>query len=124
MRLFNLAGPGGPSKNAMYRYCRDIGDALPESLILAQADARATREIMPKEQFTDTAGPMAAMLEYYYTKFLKVEAKPFVTGQDLIDHGLKPGPKFGVILEEIKERQAEGTLKSRQEALDYIGTLA
>jgi poly(A) polymerase len=120
MRLFNLATPGGPSRNAMYRYCRDIGDALPESLILAQADARATREIMPKEQFTDTAGPMAAMLEYYYTKFLKVEAKPFVTGQDLINHGLTPGPKFGVILEEIKERQAEGVLKDRQEALEYL----
>jgi hypothetical protein len=122
MRLFNLATPGsgGPSKNAMYRYCRDIGDALPESLILAQADARATREIMPKEQFTDTTGPMAAMLEYYYTNFLKVEAGPLVTGQDLIDRGLTPGPKFRVILQEIKERQAEGMLKDRQEALDYL----
>jgi poly(A) polymerase len=125
MRLFNLATPGrgGPSKNAMYRYCRDIGDALPESLVLAQADARATREIMPSEQFTDTAETMAAVLEYYYTKFLKVEARPLVTGQDLIDRGLTPGPKFRVILEEIKERQAEGALKDRQEALDYLGSL-
>ncbi|MCK9420142.1 MAG: HD domain-containing protein [Nitrospirae bacterium] len=120
MRLFNLSTPGGPSKNAMYRYCRDIGDALPESLILAQADARATREIMPKEQFTDTIKPMATVLEYYYTKFLKVEAKPLVTGQDLIDRGLTPGPKFRVILEEIKERQAEGAIKDRREALEYL----
>jgi poly(A) polymerase len=120
MRLFNLATPGGPSKNAMYRYCRDIGDALPESLILAQADARATSEIMPKERFTDTTEPMAAMLEYYYTKFLKVEAKPLLSGKDLIDRGLTPGPRFRVILEEIKERQAEGALKDRQEALDYL----
>jgi poly(A) polymerase len=123
MRLFNLAAPGGPSKNAMYRYCRDIGDALPESLILAQADARATREIMPKEQFTDTTEPMAAMIEYYYTKFLKVEAKPLLSGQDLIDRGLTPGPRFRVILEEIKERQAEGVLKDRQEALVYLESL-
>jgi poly(A) polymerase len=123
MRLFNLAAPGGPSKNAMYRYCRDTGDALPESLILAQADARATQEIMPREQFTDTTGPMAATLEYYYTKFLRVEAKPLVTGQDLIDRGLSPGPKFRVILEEIKERQAEGALQDRQEALDYLAGL-
>jgi poly(A) polymerase len=120
MRLFNLSAPGGPSKNAMYRYCRDIGDALPESLILAQADARATREIMPKEKFTDTTEPMKAMLEYYYTKFLRVEAKPLLSGQDLIDRGLAPGPRFRVILEEIKERQAEGALKDRQEALEYL----
>jgi tRNA nucleotidyltransferase/poly(A) polymerase len=124
MRLFNLSTPGGPSKNAMYRYCRDLGDALPESLVLAQADARATFEIMPKETFTDTTKPMALVLDYYYTKFLKVEAKPLVTGQDLIDRGLKPGPKFGEILEEIKERQAEGMLKDRHEALEYIDKLA
>jgi len=60
------------------------------------------------------------VLDYYYTKFLKSEAKPLVTGQDLIDRGLKPGPKFREILEEIKERQAEGTLKDRQEALEYL----
>ena len=124
MRLFNLSTPAGPSKNAMYRYCRDLGDALPESLILALADARATFEIMPKEKFTDTTKPLALVLEYYYTKFLKVEARPLVTGQDLIDRGLKPGPKFREILEEIKERQAEGTLKDRHEALDYISKLA
>jgi hypothetical protein len=63
---------------------------------------------------------MAAALDYYYTQFLKVEARPLVTGQDLIDRGLKPGPRFRELLDEIKERQAEGTLKDRQEALEYI----
>jgi poly(A) polymerase len=123
MRLFNLSTTGGPSKNAMYRYCRDLGDALPESLILAQADARATSEIMLKEKFTDTEKPMAVVLDYYYSKFLKVEARPLVTGQDLIDRGLEPGPQFREILEEIKERQAEGALKDREEALAYLKTL-
>jgi poly(A) polymerase len=123
MRLFNLSTAGGLSKNALYRYCRDLRDSLPESLLLAQADARATREVMPKEKFSDTEKPMAAALDYYYTKFLKVEARPLVTGQDLIDLGLKPGPRFREILEEIKERQAEGTLKDRQEALEYLSEL-
>ncbi len=122
MRLFNLSAPGGPSRNALYRYCRDLGDALPESLIMSQADARATYEIMPKEKFTDTERPMAQVLEYYYTKFLKAEARPLVNGNDLIRLGLAPGPRFREILEEIKERQAEGLLKDRQEALDYLKT--
>ncbi len=120
MRLFNLSAPGGPGRNAMYRYCRDLGDALPESLILAQADARATYEIMPREKFTDTEKTMAVVLDYYYMRFLKTEARPLVTGQDLIDLGLTPGPKFREILEEIKEKQAEGTIKDRGEALDYL----
>lgn len=124
MRLFNLAAPGGPSRNALYRYCRDMGSALPEGLLLAQADARATYEVMPKEKFTDTEKPMAVVLDYYYKKFLKVEASPLVTGQDLISLGLKPGPRFQEILDEIKERQAEGTLKDRREALEYIEKFA
>ncbi len=120
MRLFNLSTPGGLSRNALYRYCRDLGDALPESLVLAQADAHATYEIMPKEKFTDTQKTMAAVLDYYYTKFLKTEAKPFVTGNDLIRLGLAPGPRFREILEGVKELQAAGTLTSRSEALDYL----
>ncbi len=120
MRLFTLSTSGGPSKNAMYRYCRDLGDVLPESLILAQADARATYEIMSKEKFADTEKPMAALLDYYYEKFLKVQAKPLVTGQDLIDLGFNPGPRFREILNEIKEKQAEGLFKDRMDALDYL----
>jgi tRNA nucleotidyltransferase/poly(A) polymerase len=124
MRLFNLSAAGGPSRNALYRYCRDLGDALPESLILSQADARATYEIMPKEKFSDTERPMAQVLDYYYTKFLKAEDRPLVSGDDLIRLGLTPGPRFREILEEVKEKQAEGALKDRQEALDYIKGLS
>ncbi len=123
MRLFSLATPGGPSRNAMYRYCRDMKGALPESLILAQADARATYDIMPKEKFTDTERPMAAVLTFYYERFMKTEAKPLITGRDLIERGLKPGPRFREILEDIKERQASGTLKDRREALAYLADL-
>lgn len=123
MRLFNLSAAGGPSKNAMYRYCRDLGDALPESLILSQADARATYEVMPKEKFANTERPMAQVLDYYYTKFLKAEARPLVSGDDLIKLGLAPGPRFREILEEIKEKQAEGVIRSREEALDYLKTI-
>ena len=120
MRLFNLSAPGGPSKNALYRYCRDMRDGLPESLILAQADARATFDIMPKELFTDTERPLAAVLAYYYEKFLKAEAKPLVTGQDLIARGFKPGPRFREILDDIREQQAAGTLQDRNEALEHL----
>jgi tRNA nucleotidyltransferase/poly(A) polymerase len=123
MRLFNLSSPGGPSKNAMYRYCRDLGDALPESLLLSQADALATYEIMPREKFTDTEKPMAAVLDYYYSKFLKADEKPLVNGSDLIRQGLQPGPRFREILEAVKERQAAGELNSRQEALAYLTRL-
>src|SRR5438132_9004279 len=45
---------------------------------------------------------------------------PLVRGDDLIALGLKPGPKFGEILEGIETRQLEGNLRSREEALDWL----
>ena len=45
---------------------------------------------------------------------------PLVRGDDLIAFGLKPGPKFGEILEAVETRQLEGKLRTRDEALDWI----
>src|SRR5256884_704165 len=45
---------------------------------------------------------------------------PLVRGDDLIALGLKPGPKFGEILEAVQTRQLEGALKDRQEALAWV----
>lgn len=45
---------------------------------------------------------------------------PLVRGDDLIAFGLKPGPKFGEILEAVETRQLEGTLRTREQALDWV----
>ena len=45
---------------------------------------------------------------------------PLVRGDDLIALGLKPGPKFGEILEAVETRQLEGTLRGRDEALAWV----
>jgi poly(A) polymerase len=45
---------------------------------------------------------------------------PLVRGDDLIALGMKPGPKFGEILEAVETRQLEGTLKDRDEALMWV----
>ena len=45
---------------------------------------------------------------------------PLVRGDDLIALGLKPGPKFGKILEAVETRQLEGTLRTNEEALEWL----
>lgn len=45
---------------------------------------------------------------------------PLVRGDDLIALGLKPGPKFGEILEAVETRQLEGALTNREEALEWV----
>ncbi len=42
-----------------------------------------------------------------------------VTGRDLMDLGFSPGPAFGSVLEEIETSQLEGTLNTKQAALEY-----
>ncbi|MBI2822518.1 MAG: CCA tRNA nucleotidyltransferase [Acidobacteria bacterium] len=45
-----------------------------------------------------------------------------INGDDLIAMGLNPGPLFRQILSEVEDRQLEGELGSRDEALDYVKT--
>ncbi|MGC3991730.1 MAG: hypothetical protein QM796_18965 [Chthoniobacteraceae bacterium] len=45
---------------------------------------------------------------------------PLLTGHDLIAQGWKPGRAIGQVLEAVQTRQLEGTLASREEALDWI----
>ena len=45
---------------------------------------------------------------------------PLVRGEDLIALGLKPGPKFGEILEAVETRQLEGALRTAEEALEWV----
>jgi poly(A) polymerase len=48
---------------------------------------------------------------------------PLVTGKDLIERGLKPGPRFKEILEEIQTEQLENRLATREEAMEYLESL-
>jgi poly(A) polymerase len=45
---------------------------------------------------------------------------PLIDGNDLIDLGMEPGPLFGLILDAIEDQQLEGTLTSRDQALEFV----
>lgn len=46
--------------------------------------------------------------------------EPLVTGHDLIALGWKPGKKFADVLQAVQTRQLEGTLTSREEAVEWV----
>ncbi len=48
---------------------------------------------------------------------------PLVTGNDLISMGLKPGPLFKELLEEVANKQLDGEVSNREEALVFVKTL-
>ncbi|HET9062570.1 MAG TPA: CCA tRNA nucleotidyltransferase, partial [Candidatus Binatia bacterium] len=45
---------------------------------------------------------------------------PLIDGNDLIELGMEPGPLFGLILDAIEDQQLEGTLTSRDQALEFV----
>jgi putative nucleotidyltransferase with HDIG domain len=46
--------------------------------------------------------------------------KPFISGRDLIQLGLRPGPEFKAILEAAQNRQLEGGFADREAALAWL----
>ena len=52
-----------------------------------------------------------------------LDPEPLVTGDELIRLGLEPGPKFKLLLDAVREAQLEGTIKTREEALELVKRL-
>jgi poly(A) polymerase len=50
----------------------------------------------------------------------QVRPARLITGDDLTEMGLRPGPRFKEILESVEEAQLEGRLKEREEALAFV----
>jgi poly(A) polymerase len=50
------------------------------------------------------------------------EVRPprLVTGDDLLGMGLKPGPRFREILQAVEEAQLNGTVQTREEAIEFV----
>lgn len=112
MRPHLLATNGELTDRAIRRFFRDLGDDYFGAMMLAWADGYAT----------------AGHTKHLEEKFLKMlalkradDAKPkierLIDGYDLIALGLKPGPVFKIILQELLDMQLEGKIKTKEEGL-------
>jgi len=50
----------------------------------------------------------------------RAPARPLVSGDDLIALGHRPGPSFREILDAVEDAQLEGTLATKDQALDFV----
>jgi len=53
-------------------------------------------------------------------KLLKTALKPLISGRDLISLGLTPSKEFSFLLKELYDRQIDGTIESRDDAINYL----
>jgi poly(A) polymerase len=50
----------------------------------------------------------------------QIKPPPLIRGRDLLEIGYRPGPIYGKILDAVEERQLEGELTSREQALAWV----
>lgn len=119
-------GENMPSRRAIYRYYRDVGDAAVDTLYLAMADFLAARgpELSP-ERWNNYARMIATVLEAGATPQAGVDGpRGLVNGHDLMDTlHMEPGPQMGALLERLREAQAVGEVSNREEALSLAARL-
>ncbi|MEO0136335.1 MAG: HD domain-containing protein [candidate division WOR-3 bacterium] len=112
MRPHLLAANQELTDRAIRRFFRDLGEDYFGAMMLAWADGYAT-------------GGRTRHLEKIFIRMIELkradEAKPkverLVNGYDLIAIGLKPGPIFKIILQELLDLQLEGKIKTKEEGL-------
>lgn len=115
MHLHLLATGPELTERAIRRFLRLTQDDLIGVLVIDFADGLGTAgRVRHLEEVTKK------ILEIKEHDEKLKKFKRLITGYDLIDMGLKPGPLFKVILEEIEELQLEGKLKTKEEAIQYI----
>ncbi|GEM_PF-278633 len=115
MRLHLLATAPDLTDRAVRRFFRDLDEEAFGLMILCFSDGWATAGRTGHLEDTITR-----MIEQRRTEAAKLKVKRFVTGYDLIALGMKPGPSFKVILQELEDLQLEGVITSTEQGLDYL----
>lgn len=108
-----------PTKRAIYRYFRDLGDVAVDTLYLSMADYLAAKgpELSP-DDWSNHARMITYILQAGAEQARPGKPDRLITGHDLMQHfGLKPGPQIGVLLEKINEARAAGEISTQEEAL-------
>ncbi|MFN3491182.1 MAG: HD domain-containing protein [Anaerolineales bacterium] len=111
-----------PTRRAIYRFFRDAGKAGIDLILLALADMRGTRDKeMTLQTWNIYLEISKILLENYFEKPQEAVSPPrLLDGYDLMKElNLKPSKLLGELLEAIRENQAEGSIDTREEALNF-----
>ena len=114
------------TERAKFRYFRDAADEAISILLLSIADQRATRGPLanPKSRHKHEK-IVFGLIEEYFKRKKENKVIRLITGDDLIKTlRLKPSPLFRIILDEIEQSQAEGKVKTKQQALALAKRIA
>jgi poly(A) polymerase len=113
MRPHLLATSQELTDRALRRFMRDLGEDFFGCMMIAWADGFATGG---KTRHLEEA--FRKMIEIKHQDDAKPKVERLVNGFDLIAQGVKPGPIFKPILQELLDRQLEGKITTKEEGLE------
>lgn len=121
MRPHLLAREEEPTQRAMRRFFRDSEGEGIGVLLLSYADGLASKE----GEGSHLRRTTSLLLSFHLEEKRKPKFERLITGDDLIQElKLEPSPLFKVILKEVEERQLEGEIETRDEAISLAWKLA
>lgn len=126
LRPGHLSRASPLTPRAIFRFFRDLGDDGPACLLMWWADRLATRGPASRvDQIDQQRARLEELLNAYFFKAEEVVRPPrLVNGTQLMEAlGLPPGPMIGRLLRGIEEAQADGQVKSREDAVALARSL-
>jgi putative nucleotidyltransferase with HDIG domain len=123
LRPAHLAREPRVSNRAVYRFFRDTGDAGIDTCVLMLADQRgkASPQINPDEDARQRTTNTILLDRYFRAREMVIAPPALIDGHTLIKElNLEPGKRVGELLEAIREAQAEGEVKTREDALAFV----
>ena len=110
------------TRRAVYRFFRDLGEDGPGVLLVWLADRAATRGPSSEEaRLAHQCAIIYELLEHYFLKPQEAVHLPrLLDGHDLMRAlALPPGPRVGELLRRVEEAQAEGQVRTAEEAMTF-----
>ena len=123
LRPSQLAREPELTRRAVYRFFRDTGEAGVDTCLLSLADHLATwGPGLQSERWSRRVDTTAQLLHVFFTRHKEqVAPDPLLNGWDLQQSfDLPAGPGIGVMLETLREAQASGEVRTRDEALALV----
>lgn len=122
-RPIHLRAAGALTRRDVYRFFRDTSEAGLDLLLLFLADQLVAQGVSSGlDQLEGDLEFAAALLRDYYERREEMISPPkLIGGDDVMEaFGLEEGPRLGELLEAVREAQAAGEIRTRQEALNYV----
>lgn len=114
-----------PSRRAIYRYFRDVGDIAIDTVFLSLADFLAARgPDLRKKEWANHSRKLGHILDVGLSTSYNPVTKKLLDGNELMKFlDIKPGPTLGTILTAIQEAQFTGEIVDKDQALGLAKTL-